>query len=101
MGETSLHRRTNRDKKRHRIREQLRNLNVDPKTLRRIFADHIRAIRYLRLRNEEVATLDILYRLQHYIRTSMMESLPQQTRTIQNSTRRNNTAKLVPWKTKR
>lgn len=89
---------TLREKKRHRIRQQLQSLNVDPRIIRRIFADHIRAIRYLRLRSEEVATLDVLYRLQHHIRSNMTESQGLRRVIQQQSSQRNEIVKLVEWK---
>ena len=78
-------------------------MNVDPKDLRRILADHIRAIRYLRLRNEEVATMDVLYRLQQHIRARLQSEShgpghTTQQRTAAAAARRNKTVKLVQWK---
>jgi hypothetical protein len=100
MAKAESQRPTIREKKRHRIRQQLQRLNVDPQALRRIFADHIRAIRYLRIRNEEVATLNMLYRLQQNIRSRISETQGQGS-TIQQqqrATQRNKRVKLVEWK---
>ncbi|KAG7348458.1 hypothetical protein IV203_017163 [Nitzschia inconspicua] len=50
------------EKKRNRIRQQLHR-GMNDRAFRQRVASHIRAIRYLRLRNQELSLLDSLVRL--------------------------------------
>ena len=71
-------REASREKKRIRIRHQLRRMNIDHRDFRRLCADHIRAIRYLRLRNQELAMLNVFSRLQYCMRARNGSSSQQQ-----------------------
>ena len=51
-----------REKKRTRIRQELNRMS--DREFRRRCADHIRAIRYLRLRNQELSFLNSFLRMQ-------------------------------------
>eukprot|EP00339_Tiarina_fusa_P007131 CAMPEP_0117042032 /NCGR_PEP_ID=MMETSP0472-20121206/29301_1 /TAXON_ID=693140 ORGANISM="Tiarina fusus, Strain LIS" /NCGR_SAMPLE_ID=MMETSP0472 /ASSEMBLY_ACC=CAM_ASM_000603 /LENGTH=83 /DNA_ID=CAMNT_0004753173 /DNA_START=221 /DNA_END=472 /DNA_ORIENTATION=+ len=63
---TTIKTRRQREKKRSLIRQQLHQLNNGD--FRRSCADLIRAIRYMRLRNQELGMLNLLVRLQRCIR---------------------------------
>lgn len=99
----SAAKRLSRDKKRILVRQQLQQLNIDHRNFHRICAGHIRAIRYLRLRNQELAMLDILLRLQSCMRSRLGSSIQQQQGQGQAQTqhrqrgRNNRTIKLVEW----
>lgn len=54
-----------REKKRTRIRQELHQMS--DREFRRRCADHIRAIRYLRLRNQELTFLDSFLRMQRIV----------------------------------
>lgn len=54
-----------REKKRNRIRQELHQMSE--REFRRRCADHIRAIRYLRLRNQELSFLDSFLRMQRIV----------------------------------
>mmetsp|Transcript_13761 Transcript_13761/g.34575 ORF Transcript_13761/g.34575 Transcript_13761/m.34575 type:complete len:90 (+) Transcript_13761:282-551(+) len=55
-----------REKKRSRIRQELNRMS--DREFRRRCADHIRAIRYLRLRNQELRFLHSFLRMQRLVR---------------------------------
>mmetsp|Transcript_658 Transcript_658/g.1387 ORF Transcript_658/g.1387 Transcript_658/m.1387 type:complete len:90 (+) Transcript_658:291-560(+) len=54
-----------REKKRSRIRQELHRMS--DREFRRRCADHIRAIRYLRLRNQELQFLHAFLRMQRLV----------------------------------
>mmetsp|Transcript_10597 Transcript_10597/g.25516 ORF Transcript_10597/g.25516 Transcript_10597/m.25516 type:complete len:90 (+) Transcript_10597:334-603(+) len=54
-----------REKKRTRIRQEL--FRMSDREFRRRCADHIRAIRYLRLRNQELQFLNAFLRIQRLV----------------------------------
>mmetsp|Transcript_10839 Transcript_10839/g.22959 ORF Transcript_10839/g.22959 Transcript_10839/m.22959 type:complete len:90 (-) Transcript_10839:385-654(-) len=54
-----------REKKRTRIRQELNRMS--DREFRRRCADHIRAIRYLRLRNQELQFLNSFLRMQRVV----------------------------------
>jgi transcription initiation factor TFIID subunit TAF12 len=96
--------RLSRDKKRILVRQQLQQLNIDHRNFRRLCAGHIRAIRYLRLRNQELAMLDVLLRLQSCMRSRLglviqqQQQQPGQAQQQDRQRGRNNTTiKLVEW----
>ena len=83
-----------RAKKRNVVRQRLYEIMND-RELHRLCEDHIRALRYLRLRNQEMAMLNVIVRLERCIRVYEERQRQQQGRQQQEG-RRKEPKKLVP-----